>query len=556
MFPLPLVRGFVCRLIGGLLILSMLLGGDSVSAWAAEWTVTVQRETAPGTGRFHRLAQQRTWEPARTAIIVCDMWDSHHGLNAVRRVGELAPRIDRVLKAAREQGVTIIHAPSGCMEFYRDHPARSRAVDVPQTPKLPAQIDSWCKRIPVEERALYPIDQADGGEDDDLLEHKQWAAVLKAEGRDPRQPWQRQTAAISIDPQRDYISDRGAEIWSILQHKGIRQVVLCGVHTNMCVLGRPFGLRQMVRNEMPVVLIRDLTDTMYNPRQPPYVSHFSGTDLIVEYIERYICPTITSDTFLPNESPFRFRNDRRRHIAIVMSEDEYETRTTLTEFAKRYLQRDYRVSLAYADVKNRNIIPGLNRIRDVDLLILSSRRRTLPQAQLDWFRKYIADGKPLIAIRTSSHAFHLRKGEPPAGHGQWPTFDHDVLGGNYHDHYSNKIKATVTIDPEARTHPLLAGVEATSFPAGGSLYKTTPLRPGTFVLATGKIEGHDPEPIAWTYVRTDGGRTFYSALGHVKDFEHPAFVRMMQNAVRWSLNQPVETEMARSAPPAMQESAR
>ena len=73
--------------------------------------------------------------------------------------------------------------------------------------------------------------------------------------------------------------------------KGIKNVILVGVHTNMCVLGRPFGLRQMAQNGKNVVLMRDMTDTMYNPGRAPYVSHFTGTDLIVEHIEKWVCPT-------------------------------------------------------------------------------------------------------------------------------------------------------------------------------------------------------------------------------------------------------------------------
>jgi hypothetical protein len=63
----------------------------------------------------------------------------------------------------------------------------------------------------------------------------------------------------------------------------------------MCVLGRPFGIRQQVRLGMNAVLARDLTDAMYDPRQPPYVSHNRGTELVIEHTERYWCPSIASD---------------------------------------------------------------------------------------------------------------------------------------------------------------------------------------------------------------------------------------------------------------------
>jgi len=71
-------------------------------------------------------------------------------------------------------------------------------------------------------------------------------------------------------------------------------VILCGVHLNMCVLGRPFAIRQMVKLGKHVALMRDLTDTMYNPERPPGVSHFQGTELVIQHIEKYWCPSFTS----------------------------------------------------------------------------------------------------------------------------------------------------------------------------------------------------------------------------------------------------------------------
>lgn len=71
-----------------------------------------------------------------------------------------------------------------------------------------------------------------------------------------------------------------------------------GVHTNMCVLNRPFAIKQMARWGVDVMLVRDLTDTMYNPARPPYVSHEEGTRLVVEFIEKFWCPTIASADLL------------------------------------------------------------------------------------------------------------------------------------------------------------------------------------------------------------------------------------------------------------------
>ncbi len=270
----------------------------------------VETPGAAGSGTYQTVETPVRWEPKATAIIVCDMWDSHHSKNAVLRVQEMAPRMDQFLKNARARGVLIIHAPSGCMETYKDHPARKRAVEVPMSKKLPADIGKWCYQIPAEAKGTYPIDQAKGENDDDPLAEKKWHAELAAMGREPGHPWKSETDLLTIDAESDMISDKGEEIWSILENRGIDHVILTGVHTNMCVLGRPFGLRQMVKNGKDAVLLRDLTDTMYNPERAPYVSHFAGNDLIVAHVEKYVCPTITSDQLLGGV-PFRFAGDRR-----------------------------------------------------------------------------------------------------------------------------------------------------------------------------------------------------------------------------------------------------
>jgi nicotinamidase-related amidase len=266
-------------------------------------------ETGKGSDRFHTLTRAEQWDARKTAVIVCDVWDLHHCLNAVRRVEEFAPHLERFLQEARGRGVTVIHAPSDCMDTYKTHPGRLAALAVPRAKDLPKEIGSWCNRIPAEERGRYPIDQSDGGEDDDPAEHRAWAEKLQKMGRNPRAPWKKETDLLTIAP-GDFISDKGEEVWSILQARGIDHVILAGVHTNMCVLGRPFGLRQMAKNGKHVVLVRDLTDTMYNPERWPHVSHFTGTDLIVEHIEKFVCPTVTSDQLLGGK-PFRFKHDTR-----------------------------------------------------------------------------------------------------------------------------------------------------------------------------------------------------------------------------------------------------
>ena len=264
-------------------------------------SLSLQSRTATG----GRQAARVQWAPQSTALIVCDMWDLHHCKNAVVREGEMVGRLNEVLEKAREQGVLIIHAPSSCMKFYEATPARDRARLAPAAARVPERIGAWCTQLPSEESALYPIDQSDGGEDDDALEHAAWAKDLEARGLNPKAPWTRQLEGLRIDQERDAISDSGLEIWNLLEARGVQNVILAGVHLNMCVAGRPFGLRQMARTGRNVVLLRDLTDSMYNPARWPFVSHQRGTELFVEHVEKRICPTITSDQ-IAGGKPFSF----------------------------------------------------------------------------------------------------------------------------------------------------------------------------------------------------------------------------------------------------------
>lgn len=257
-------------------------------------------------------ATEATWKADKTAVILCDVWDYHHCFNAQNRLGEMLPRMNELIAEARRRGATIIHAPSDCMPYYETHAARLRVSEIP-VKDLPKDIASWCSVAPSEEGANaipYPLDQSDGGEDDDPEAHQKWASHLKSLGRNPSMPWKAQSPAITIDAERDFISDRGDEVWSILRHRKIDHVILLGVHTNMCVLGRPFGLRQMVKQKIEVVLVRDMTDCMYNPKRWPFVDHFSGNDLLWNYVENAICPTITSDQILGGKA-FRFQGDLR-----------------------------------------------------------------------------------------------------------------------------------------------------------------------------------------------------------------------------------------------------
>lgn len=486
-------------------------------------------------GGFAVLTRKVAWQPDQTAIVVCDMWDTHSCLNAVKRVEEMAPRMNQVLEKARGMGVLIIHAPSSCMEPYKDHPGRKRAQQAPKASNLPVDIGQWCRHIPAEDKGNYPMDQSDGGCDSDPEQQRAFSAKLQAMGRNPRGPWKTQIDVLKMHDQ-DAISDSGVEIWNLMDQRGIKNVILLGVHTNMCVLGRPFGLRQMAKNGKNVVLMRDMTDTMYNPARWPYVSHFRGTDLIVEHIEKFVCPTITSDQLIGGSS-FKFKGDVRPRAVVAIAEAEYDTKTTLPPLARRILQDELGLETTILQGSpSEHVVPGLaEALSRADLLVLSMRRVAIPKADLEAVKAFLDSGKALVAIRTSSHAFDAR-GKHPAGHAEWTKFDPEVLGGNYKGHHGVGPKTTIQLAPGAEKHPVLVGIQS-PFTSDGSLYRTSPLASGATPLLIGSIPGQNSEPIAWTNTYKKS-RIFYTSLGHRTDFQNPQFVQLMGNAVRWAVNLP------------------
>ena len=496
-----------------------------------------QVTTKAGEQGTKRAFRTEMWKPKDTAVIVCDMWDAHHCYNAVQRVKDMAGRMNDVLEAARSAGALVIHAPSSCMEPYSDHPARVRAQQAPAAENLPAKIDEWCHRIPSEEEAKYPIDQSDGGEDDDPDVHKKWHEELAAAGKNPKAPWTRQYDGLRIHD-IDAITDSGVEVWNLLESNEIDNVILLGVHTNMCVLGRPFGLRQMAKNGRNVVLMRDLTDTMYNPAMWPQVNHHTGTDLIVEHIEKYVCPTILS-TDLIGGAPHRFFDDKRPTVAVVISEFEYETYKTLPVFAHQCLGKDFRVVYAINDDRDNHDLPGIEILQDADLAILSIWRRTLPPEQIQVVRDYVAAGKPIVAIRTTSHAFATRDKTTPTGRATWQRFDREVLRANYTGHYGNHADkgdppTQVWLHPSAIGNPLLSGIPTGEFTVGSWLYQMAPLIEPSTPLLMGRVADKPHQPVAWTVTTSEGTRIFYTSLGSQSDFEQSEFQHLLTNAVYWA----------------------
>jgi putative membrane-bound dehydrogenase-like protein len=205
-------------------------------------------------------------------------------------------------------------------------------------------------------------------------------------------------------------------------------------------------------------------------------------------------------------------------VCLVSGSLEYESDKSLSELQK-YLESNFPVKCTRAFRKSDDDVPGLENLDTCDVMLLFTRRLTIQGEQLERVKKYCRSGKPIVGVRTASHAFQ-----------NWLALDREVFGGNYKNHYGAGPKVSVGIVAKNQDHPVLHGVKP--FESSGSLYRNTGLAADATVLLTGTIPGHT-EAVAWVRVH-QGGRVFYTSLGQQKDFQDENFRRLLVNALFWT----------------------
>src|SRR5439155_20065211 len=214
---------------------------------------------------------------------------------------------------------------------------------------------------------------------------------------------------------------------------------------------------------------------------------------------------------------------------------------TLPDFAEKELKaQGLRVSFVNASPQEGStVFTNYTVIKEADLLLVSVRRRTPPKAMMYLIRAHLAAGKGLVGIRTASHAWDAKPADDQ--HASWATFDVDVLGAKYENHYGHVAtgpQAIIRAVPEASTHPVLTGVP-TEFPSESPLYKYRKTGGTVTPLLTGKLaQGTNVEMVAWAFTGNNR-RVFYTSLGSPADFKLPAFRRLLLNGTLWALNRPV-----------------
>ena len=209
-------------------------------------------------------------------------------------------------------------------------------------------------------------------------------------------------------------------------------------------------------------------------------------------------------------------------VCLVSGSLEYKSNESLAAY-QQYLEGKYNVkcSRAFMEGKDETSLPGLENLKVCDVALVFTRRLRLSGEQLERIKSYCQSGKPLVGVRTASHAIQT-----------WLDLDKEVLGGNYHGHYQAGPATEIKILESANQHPILAGFEP--FRSAGSLYKNEGLATDNEILLSGTIPDHT-EAIAWTRMH-NGGRVYYTSLGDPQDFKEESFRRMLANALFWTAN--------------------
>lgn len=235
------------------------------------------------------------------------------------------------------------------------------------------------------------------------------------------------------------------------------------------------------------------------------------------------------------------------HVVFVTGDDEYRSEITMPMIAA-ILEKAHgiRTTVAYARPKpqTKDNIEGLEALDGADLVVMFTRYRALPDDQLQRILRYVESGKPIVGLRTSTHAFSYPDKHPrQALNG---SFGFDVFGQKWITHHGSQSSTDVSIHAGSASHAILRGV--TPFRARSWLYHVAPLNGEATVLLNGTAinsnktnklaEFPATQPVAWTR-QYKSSRVFFTTLGHPDDFAQEAMRRLVINGIYWALGRDV-----------------
>ncbi|MEX2171577.1 MAG: PVC-type heme-binding CxxCH protein [Pirellulales bacterium] len=258
-----------------------------------------------------------------------------------------------------------------------------------------------------------------------------------------------------------------------------------------------------------------------------------------------------------------------KHIVFLSGDEEYRSEEALPMLAKILSQRHgFRCTVLFAidpqsgeiDPNNRESLPGSEALDSADAIVMALRFRAWSGEAIDRFVKAHAAGKPIIALRTSTHPFSFPEGSP---YQELNRFGEEVLGEEWVSHWG-KHKAEATrgvIESAAKDDPILRGV--TDVFGDTDVYEAYPPEDATILLRGQVLSGMTPDatpasyaktrasdgqqqdvnepmmPVAWTReVKNEAGNTnriFCTTMGSATDLDDEGLRRLVVNAVFWGL---------------------
>lgn len=272
--------------------------------------------------------------------------------------------------------------------------------------------------------------------------------------------------------------------------------------------------------------------------------------------------------YLPNSE---FNKDKK--IVLISGDEEYRSEESLPMLAKLLAEgHGFQTVVLFAidpetgkvDPEFQKNIPGLSHLQDADLMVIATRFRELPDEQMKWIDAFLRSGKPVIGLRTATHAFNFNEQSSSAfkhysyhhENGDWTGgFGRLVLGETWVDHHgehgSEGTRALINGPLAATDHPILRGVDDIWVPSDVYGVRNT-LDDATVLLYGQPTSGMDPQspliwkkssmPVAWvrTYQIPSGktGNVFTTTMGAAVDLENEDLRRLIINAVYWLLDFP------------------
>jgi len=228
---------------------------------------------------WNTLLQDLSWNPRETALVIVDTWASHTCKAQNDRSNLASPVINDIANYLRAKGSLVIFALGGGEKLYRTHPALKWVKDLP---------DRNMRKANRHKDPPFPL-IIHGDNDGCQTEHDvSWNYKVH-----PSITIQSEDAILHET--KGWWPDQSQTLWNIIQHRHIKNLIYVGDATNMCVPGRPYGIKVAVTWGLNVVLVRETTHIMYNPlTDVPYTSYEDAQELMLEFLEKFWCSTISS----------------------------------------------------------------------------------------------------------------------------------------------------------------------------------------------------------------------------------------------------------------------